>query len=67
MHFTLLLFFSVWRLEILESACPNPPCSLVLVSNQDNNNGTVVGHCRIVPAKDADDMLYVEAGKLMVY
>ena len=47
----------------MESVCPNPPCSLILVSSQDKNIDVVVGHCRIVPVKDEEHMLYVEAGK----
>ena len=60
---SLFLYIPFQRLQKLESACPNPPCSLVLVSNQDGNKESVVGHCRIVPVKEADDTLYIEAGK----
>ena len=46
----------------IEPACPNPPCSLVLVSKQYNSNEAVVGNCRIVPVKNEEYMLYLEAG-----
>ncbi|XP_072045121.1 N-alpha-acetyltransferase 80-like [Amphiura filiformis] len=48
------------RLEVIESNCPNPPCSLVLLSRQTDGADEVIGHCRIVPVKDMNHMLYVE-------
>ncbi|XP_072045130.1 N-alpha-acetyltransferase 80-like [Amphiura filiformis] len=48
------------RLEVIESKCPNPPCSLILLSRQTDEGDTLIGHGRIVPVKDMNDMLYVE-------
>ncbi|XP_072019189.1 N-alpha-acetyltransferase 80-like [Amphiura filiformis] len=48
------------RLEECELCCPNGPCSLVLLSNQDGDRDQIISHLRIVPVQESEEMLYIE-------